>query len=87
MSGSILIIETEYMGGINIRIRCSKAAYQSAYWLVLQYAECSGGIDVRGDIIHRGDGDVDRDWIGQVSVGQYNSKAFWSVVVSIGGIR
>ena len=56
MSGSILIIQTEYMGGINIRIRSSKAAYQSAYWLVLKNAECSGGVDICGDIIDWGDG-------------------------------
>ena len=36
MSGSILIIQTKYMGGIDIGIRSSKAAYQSAYWLVLK---------------------------------------------------
>ena len=61
MSGSILIIQTKYMGGISIRIRGSKATYQSSRRLILQYAECSGGIDICRDIIHRGDGDVDRN--------------------------
>ena len=36
------------MSGIDVGIRSSEAAYQSTHWLVLQYAECTCGVDVIG---------------------------------------